>query len=134
MAKQLKTNVIVGGTWYGPDYPQNKVTAEVLEQITNPAAFEGPTVGEPVNGDVTNVTAGASTEPGTPKQRASASEPAPAAPLGSGPEVPDGSVDEVLAWVGDDRDRAAQALEVEQAKDEDARKTLLEPLEDLLTR
>jgi hypothetical protein len=33
-------------------------------------------------------------------------------------EVPHGPIDRVLAWVGDDKDRAARALEVEQAKAE----------------
>lgn len=45
MAKELTSNVIVDGTWYGPDYPKNKPTAEVLDQITNPAAFEDTTAG-----------------------------------------------------------------------------------------
>lgn len=51
--KKLTTNVFVAdvdengtargsGTFYGPDYPENKVTAEVLAKITNPAAFEEP--------------------------------------------------------------------------------------------
>lgn len=40
MAKELTSNVHVDGTWYGPDYPNNKVTGEVLDQIENPAAFE----------------------------------------------------------------------------------------------
>ncbi len=42
---ELTTNVYVDGTWYGPDYPDNKVTAEVREQITNPAAYEPVPVG-----------------------------------------------------------------------------------------
>ena len=51
MTQKLTTNVFVadvddegtvrgGGTFYGPDYPENKVTAAVLAKITNPAAFE----------------------------------------------------------------------------------------------
>jgi hypothetical protein len=44
MAKKLTSNVYVGdlagGTWYGPDYPENEATADVLAQITNPAAYE----------------------------------------------------------------------------------------------
>ena len=47
--KALRSNVQVGGKWYGPDYPRNEVTSEVLKQITNPAAFEEPTVGSPDN-------------------------------------------------------------------------------------
>lgn len=46
--------------------------------------------------------------------------------------VPDGKVAEVLAWVGDDKDRAAKALEAEQAKGDKARTTLTGPLEELL--
>lgn len=37
--KKLATNVAVNGTMYGPDYPRNKVTDEVAEQITNPKAW-----------------------------------------------------------------------------------------------
>lgn len=45
MTKQLTSNVVVGGKWYGPDYPQNEVTSEVAEAITNEAAFaEKPVV------------------------------------------------------------------------------------------
>lgn len=42
MAKELTSNVIVDGKWYGPDYPNNKATSEVLDQIENPAAFADP--------------------------------------------------------------------------------------------
>lgn len=45
--------------------------------------------------------------------------------------VPDGDVDEVLAWVGEDKDRAQEALDAENAK-ADARVTLTEPLEAML--
>jgi hypothetical protein len=41
--KNLTTNVTVEGTTYGPDYPENELTAEVRDQITNPAAFEDTT-------------------------------------------------------------------------------------------
>lgn len=37
--KKLAANVAVNGTMYGPDYPKNKVTADVAEQITNPKAW-----------------------------------------------------------------------------------------------
>lgn len=46
---ELTSNVEVGGVWYGPDYPDNKVTAEVREQITNPAAYEPVATGTPDN-------------------------------------------------------------------------------------
>jgi hypothetical protein len=39
-------------------------------------------------------------------------------------DVPDGNADAVLDWVGDDRDRARQALEVEQERD-NPRSTLI---------
>jgi hypothetical protein len=42
--------------------------------------------------------------------------------------VPTGTVDAVLAWVGDDTDRAGRALTAEQAKGDKARKTLVEAL------
>ncbi len=45
MANELQSNVLVDDVWYGPDYPDNKVTAKVREQITNPAAFEPLPVG-----------------------------------------------------------------------------------------
>lgn len=44
-------------------------------------------------------------------------------------EVPAGSVSEVLAWVGEDQERAAAALEAEKAGH--ARKTLVAKLEEL---
>lgn len=52
-------------------------------------------------------------------------------------KVPDGKsdkVDDILAEVGEDKDKAAAALEVEKAKGEKARKTLVEPLEALLAK
>lgn len=47
--KTLTSNVHVDGKWYGPDHPRNQVTADVLAKVTNPAAFEAPTVGAPDN-------------------------------------------------------------------------------------
>lgn len=47
-------------------------------------------------------------------------------------DVPAGNVEDVLAWVGDDRARAAAALMAEQRRDGDPRKTLVEPLQHLL--
>ncbi|MGH3369604.1 MAG: hypothetical protein ACRDPR_06355 [Nocardioidaceae bacterium] len=49
----------------------------------------------------------------------------------AGGEVPDGSAKDVLAWVGDDSDRALQALVREQEKDA-PRKVLVRDLEKLL--
>ena len=40
--KNLKTNVNLEGTWYGPGYPENKVTAEVEKSITNPKVWADP--------------------------------------------------------------------------------------------
>lgn len=55
---------------------------------------------------------------------------------GGGPlddvEVPDGTAAEVLAWVGDDPDRAGQALAHERARDR-PRASVTGPLEKLLT-
>lgn len=51
MSKTLTSNVFVDGRWYGPDYPQNKATAEVLDQISNPAAFADPDDAEVGYGD-----------------------------------------------------------------------------------
>jgi hypothetical protein len=53
--------------------------------------------------------------------------PAPAAaPAAESGGVPSGSIDKVLAWVGDDSGRARQALDAEQGKDE--------PRQSLITR
>ena len=48
--------------------------------------------------------------------------------------MPDGPIPAVLAWVGDDLERAQQALDAEQAKGESGRKGVIDPLTDLLTR
>lgn len=50
MAKQLQQNVLVGDTYYGPDYPGNEVTSEVRDQITNPAAW-GEDVPDPLDAE-----------------------------------------------------------------------------------
>lgn len=49
-------------------------------------------------------------------------------------EVPDGAIDVVLAWVGEDLDRARRALDAEQAEGGKNRKGVVDPLTDLLTR
>lgn len=46
--------------------------------------------------------------------------------------VPAGTVVEVLAWVGGDLERAARALEVEQAEGGPGRKGVMEPLGEML--
>lgn len=56
-----------------------------------------------------------------------ATDPAPAASN----ELPTGSVAVVLDWVGDDRDRAVEALAAERAQDK-PRKSLVAALEALL--
>jgi hypothetical protein len=48
-----------------------------------------------------------------------------------GDGVPDGTVKQILEWVGTDRQRAAQALAVEREKEADARTTLIRDLEKL---
>lgn len=58
-------------------------------------------------------------------------QPAPAPEVNSD-EVPTGTVAAVLGWVGDDRERAARALEVESAA-EKPRTTLVGALEALAT-
>lgn len=45
--------------------------------------------------------------------------------------VPAGTVNEILEWVGDDKERASEALEAEKAGA--GRKTLVSALEDLLS-
>ncbi|MDX5566922.1 hypothetical protein PYK79_31820 [Streptomyces sp. ID05-04B] len=64
------------------------------------------------------------------------SPPAPSNDPDGGPQNPapsteldiDGSVKDILAWVGEDTDRAGQALEAEQAQDK-PRSTLVKQLE-----
>jgi hypothetical protein len=56
--------------------------------------------------------------------------PAPAADS----ETKSDKVADILAEVGEDKDKAAAALEAEQAKGEKARKTLVDPLEALLAK
>lgn len=46
------------------------------------------------------------------------------------PQVPAGSVSEILEWVGDNEERAAEALEAEHAGH--ARKTLIAKLEEIV--
>ncbi|WP_431729938.1 DUF7302 family protein [Verrucosispora sp. TAA-831] len=57
----------------------------------------------------------------------------PPATHGDGDEVPDASVAKVTEWVGDDRDRAAQALKAEQERRGDrARASLVDHLTKML--
>ncbi|MFF7191773.1 hypothetical protein ACFZAR_43030 [Streptomyces sp. NPDC008222] len=59
-------------------------------------------------------------EPPAPKQDAGAGDGGEGVPdgSGSGDEPPvDGTIDALMEWVGDSQERAAQALEAEQAKD-----------------
>lgn len=79
-------------------------------------------------------------EDGRPEHEPGATEPAP------GPQVPndgdaDGTVDdpevpktvkEMIAWVGDDRERAARAWVIEQQRPEGVRPTAAEALEPLI--
>jgi len=51
-----------------------------------------------------------------------------AAPEGSTETVPEGTVQEVLDWVGEDKDRAQKALDAESSRDE-PRTTLVSALE-----
>lgn len=51
--------------------------------------------------------------------------------LGLSQEVPTGTVNEVLAWVGDDKDRATVALHVEESEGGNKRKTLIASLKDI---
>jgi hypothetical protein len=57
----------------------------------------------------------------------SAGGPGKPSPSGGGDGVPDGTAEEVRAWVGDDKERAAQALVAEQNRDK-PRSTLIDQL------
>lgn len=63
--------------------------------------------------------------------RLSGSQPAESAATESTDPVPEGSVDEIVEWVGDDRERAQRALDVEQAS-ERPRKTAVAAFEAVL--
>jgi len=41
MARNLIANVNVGGTWYGPSFPDAKVTSEVEKAIVNDKVWSG---------------------------------------------------------------------------------------------
>lgn len=62
-------------------------------------------------------------------EKVAAAKPDPAAKEGDGPKA--GSVEFILAEVGDDKEKAAAALEQEKAGKN--RKTLVEPLEKVLS-
>lgn len=49
-----------------------------------------------------------------------------------GVSVPEGSAKQVMEWVGTDPERAAMALDVEQAKGDNARSTLVAGLQKLI--
>jgi hypothetical protein len=68
---------------------------------------------------------------GTPAPSAAPVVEAEAAPaVVEDPEVPEGSIKTVLAWVGDDKTKAQAALDAE--KDGQQRSTLIKELEDIL--
>lgn len=47
----LTANVNVEGTWYGPAYPDNKVTSQVREAITNPNVWDDAPTRQESTGD-----------------------------------------------------------------------------------
>lgn len=48
-------------------------------------------------------------------------------------EVPSGTINEVKAWVGDDKNRAQAALDAERESEEGGRSTLVKYLEDMIS-
>jgi len=52
-----------------------------------------------------------------PEPAPPAPDPEPKEPAGGDEPPVDGTIDDLMAWVGDDKERAAQALTAEQAKD-----------------
>lgn len=118
MAKFTR-HVNVKGTWYKPG---DDVPAELLAGGRLNAAVVDQEVPEE--------------EPATPPADPNAGNHGGRDGDGGGDEavdeavdVPAGTIAEVEAWVGDDPARARQALEVELAKGEDHRKTLVAALE-----
>lgn len=83
------------------------------------------TVGEQVDGGLADYLLAT----GSPVEEVSAG---PAVDV-DGDGVPDGTVAQVLEWVGDDRDRAQAALDAEQGKGDSSRATLVAALTKLLT-
>jgi hypothetical protein len=68
--------------------------------------------------------------PATAQLRRWHDEPEAAAPERDGAELPDGTAEDVLTWVGDDRARAAEALAAEEGRDH-PRSTLVSKLRKL---
>ena len=62
-----------------------------------------------------------------PMQVGAETEPDVAKPVAHESGVPKGTTKEILEWVGDDKDRAQQALDAEEA-DDSPRKTLVHDL------
>lgn len=115
---RLVANVHAGGGWWGPDYGVTEPPPEVAAEITNPAAWA----------DDDDVDAADGAEP---DDSSSLDREKVAAALVGTPDpdaVPDGRIEDVVAWVGDDPDRARRALDTENATSR-PRVTLVEHLE-----
>jgi hypothetical protein len=84
--------------------------------------------GGPSNADLPPEPEPAAAEPES--EVAVAAEPEPATAAGYSEPVPDGTISEVMAWVGSDPNRAADALAVELAK-ESPRSTLVARLQEV---
>lgn len=119
MAK-LTRAVNVDGKWYGPGHGNGEVPAEVAEKIDNPNVWEAGAELGPVNSNPSHL---------GPTDLDPDADPADPGPDQTGDQVPTGNVDDVLAWVGDDPDKADRALDAERAGKN--RTTLVSSLESI---
>lgn len=125
MAKTLISNTEVDGNWYGPDYPENEVTADVLGKVTNPAAFV-----ESQHEFDNRIRTDDGLDPDESVARNAAAALAATGGLDlSGLDVDAMNVEDVEAWVGDDPARARAALAAEGLRQKGARSTLVTRLE-----
>lgn len=118
MARKLVANVEVDGTWYGPAHPDNEVTDDVADKITNPSAWDDE------DGDEVDVTE-------LPAATIGEFAGHPSKPAGVAHPGADASVREINEWVGDDPERARVALDAEQGRGGDARSSLVSRLQSI---
>lgn len=112
--------------WDGSDevadaFAQRPTTQPGVPVADAPAAESAPSAGHPA------ANATFSEGQALPNNRPDEEQDGPGA---DGDQVPDGNADAVLDWVGDDRDRAAKAIEAEKERD-NPRSTLISKLKKL---
>lgn len=129
------------GSPYCPQCTSTDYRPEGEEDVPKITQHGGPSDASVVPPEETAVAVNETDEPPVRDTGEGGDGPSPVSPTGPGeqpaepqthmaPEstVPQGSVDEVLSWVGDDQDRARNALAVENSKSS-PRTTLVRELE-----